>query len=473
MTSTNEPPPADNSRGDPDDPRLEGDGPKDPHRITHSELSPEDQQRGQDPSHTVGPWPTNPPDQHEPDPKFQPDRNLLKLLIGQFDELGKKHRPHREDVLPYLLIRAFTPGDRGARPTWPPTPCWESPDLLLIDATYTGAFDPGRLVGSPVSGRAYRVFVRVFNLGLVPAIGTHLRAWFVEPGFFSGQPGYEPHLIGGAYVDLDDRTRGGAQRVVELDLPWVIPTTLTGHECMVATASCPADPWSGVFDANADRHLGQRNLEIAVGAQDIEPLLAHLGGMLPDGGTLELFHGGPAVVPLLNGVVGGRLTNADGEPVPGRLVAPDPKTLRRGIVVGRGLHLLTALRQQSASMATPTEVLAEYALVGRTGDPAVGPTGDPVRDRAGADPFAERGGPAQYLRQLDPQALRDVALVAGPGDLPDLLLNALRKMLDIGDLRGSSVAAALGGGTGAAHLLRFVATDTKGHLVGGYSIVVR
>jgi hypothetical protein len=45
-------------------------------------------------------------------------------------------------------------------------------------------------------------------------------------------------------------------------------------------------------------------------------------------------------------------------------------------------------------------------------------------------------------------------------------------MLAIGDLRAQSIAAALGGAKGAAHLLRFVATDEKGLLIGGYSIVV-
>jgi hypothetical protein len=445
------------------------DGTQDPHPITHPELTPEEaaRQRGDDPSHTIGPWPTNPPDTSDPDPKFQPDPNLLNSLIGQFNEISKRHRPHREDVLPYELIRAFTPGDRGARPTWPPTPCWESSDILLIDAAYTGPFDPGRLVGSPVSGRAYRVFVRVFNLGLLEAVGTHVRAWFVEPGFFSGQPGYEPHPIGGAYVDLEDRTRPGSHRVVELDAPWVIPPTLTGHECLLATVACPADPWSGSFDANKDRHLGQRNLEIAVGAQNIGPLVAHLGGMLPEGGALEIMHGGGAVVALLNGVVGGRLMGRDGTVVAGRLVAPDLRTLHHGVPIDGGQHLLTAARQESASMVVPTDVLAAATM------PARGPT--TVRERMEmprGNPFAKQGAAVRLLRGLDPKALREVALVGGAGDLAELLPGALRRMLDIGDLRAASIAAALGGAKGAAHLLRFVATDEKGLLIGGYSIVV-
>ena len=117
----------------------------DPHPITHPELSPGEaaRQRGEDPSNAIGPWPTRPHDPRDPDPKFQPDPKQLKLLIGLYGELSKRHRPRREDVLPYEMIRAFVPGDRGARPTWPPTPCWESPDIMLIDAELHRALRPG------------------------------------------------------------------------------------------------------------------------------------------------------------------------------------------------------------------------------------------------------------------------------------------------------------------------------------------
>jgi hypothetical protein len=438
----------------------------DPHPVTHPELTSEDsaRQRGQDPSNAIGPWPTSPPEPRNPDPRFQPDPRQPNLLIGLFNEISKRHRPRREDVLPYEMIRAFVPGDRGARPTWPPTPCWESPDILLIDASYTGPFDPGRLVGSPVSGRRYRVFVRVFNLGLLEAVGTHVRIWYVDPGFFSGQPGYEPHPIGGAYVDLEDRTRPGSQRVVEMDLPWIIPPSLTGHECLLAVVSCPADPWSGGLDANQDRHLGQRNLDIAVGAQNIEPLIGHLGGKLPDGGALEVFHGGGAVVPLLSGVVGGRLAAADGAAFSEEIVAPDPRTLRHGVEIGEGRHLLTAAWLKSATIAVPTEVLARATLQA-SGRPTRGETPP-------AHPFAQPGLAVRMLRGLDPKNSGDIALVGRPRDMAKLLPGALRKMLDIGDLRAASVAAALGGAKGTAHLLRFVATDEKGVFIGGYSIVV-
>ena len=53
-----------------------------------------------------------------------------------------------------------------------------------------------------------------------------------------------------------------------------------------------------------------------------------------------------------------------------------------------------------------------------------------------------------------------------------MLATALQRMLDIGNLDAGSIAAALGGGTDAAHLLRFVASDVEGRFIGGYSIVV-
>ena len=125
----------------------------------------------------------------------------------------------------------------------------------------------------------------------------------------------------------------------------MIPVTLTGHECLMAVVACPADPWSGSFDANKDRHLGQRNLDIAIGAQDLGPLIGHLGGKLPDGGALEILHGGGAVVPLLKGVLGGRLRGRDGAEVARGIVAPALTTLRHGVPIDGGLHLLTAARE--------------------------------------------------------------------------------------------------------------------------------
>jgi hypothetical protein len=62
--------------------------------------------------------------------------------------------------------------------------------------------------------------------------------------------------------------------------------------------------------------------------------------------------------------------------------------------------------------------------------------------------------------------------VASAADLAELLPAALRKQLDIPDLTAASIAKALGGGEGTAHLLRLVSSDLEGSVIGGYSIVV-
>jgi hypothetical protein len=406
-------------------------------------MNASDPQRGTDPPNAIGTAPPPPP---PPDPKFQPDPEVLKQLIADFRAKADRGRPNREDVLPYLLVRAFAPGDRGARPTWPPTPCWESPDLLLIDASYTGPFAPSQCVGTPVSGNTYRVFVRVFNLGMLPAVGTQITVYWIDPGFFSGQPGVEPNLIGAAYAEFADRSRAESVGVVEVQPPWAIPLSLTGHECLLATVSTIADPWRGAFDANHDRHVGQRNLTIAAGHLNLSSLIGQLGTQIPAGGALEITHGGQAVIPLLTAVSGGRLK--DSNSVPARHVAPDAADIRHGVLANGELHLMTAVHRTSDFLVIPTEVVTSAA-----------PRTAPARVTA-------------ILRDASPGFAANIAISGTNKDAPTLLTQAIRRMLDIGNLEAGSIAAALGGPADSAHLLRFVATDAEGALAGGYSIVV-
>ncbi len=459
----------------------------DPHRAEHPPLDDDEReaQRGEDPAETVGERPPAPTPDGDPDPAWQPSARNARRWRAVFDDLAHDHRPRREDTLPYLLIRAMAPGDRGQRPLWPPVPTWESPDILLIDASWSGPFDPNRLVGAPTAGHTYRVFIHVWNLGLLAAAGVHVRAWYVRPGFFGAQTAttYPPTLIGGAMTDLDDRTRPGCHGLVELDAPWVVPNSLTGHECLMATASCPADPWSGGWDANAERHLGQRNLSILAGADDAGPLLAHLGEMIPGGAALEVTHAGPAVLPLLDAVVGGQLVTLAGDGSRHRLpvTAPELDGLRHGVTTDEEQHLLTAVRDGDSTLFARSDALAEMVM-----DSPLGPPLDP-HHLSGADdasapagaapptevpaPFAAAGASPRLVRDLSSDRL---ALVGLSTELPagQALPQALGSLLDIGNLRAGSLAGALGNRGGDQHLLRFTATDTQGNLIGGYSVIV-
>ena len=399
------------------------------------------------------------------DPNWQPSDRVRGEAEEFIKGFGREHRPRREDVLPYLLIRAYSPGDRGVRPTWPPRPCWESPDLLLIDAAYTGPFTPARLVASPTAGRSYRVFVRVWNLGLFPAIGVHVRAWFVNPGFFGGDPSnpaYAPQLIGGAMVHLEDRTRPGAVQVVELDRTWDIPAALTGHECLMASVSCPADQWSGALDANHDRHVGQRNLNILAGPMSAKDLIFGLGAMVTGTGTLELIHGGPAVTPLLRALAGREKTEFGAL---GALGAPLAKTLLRGVPIGTGQqHLLTMfLTEKGWLVADSAKVLATGLEFGVIDKRSLG--------RGRPHPFAT---PLTTRRVIEELGVERVDFFGVLTDLEpgQALVEGLVMLWGLGDLGAADLAHALAEGKPAAHLLRFAHHDGELREDGGYSAVV-
>lgn len=383
-------------------------------------------------------------------------------------KLGRERRPRREDVYPYLLIRATSSGDRGARPIWAPVPCWESPDIGLIDAAWTGPYDTSQLVASPTAGRRYRVFVRIWNLGLLPAMGVHVRAWFVNPGFFGGNPSnpaYQPVLIGGAMVHLEDRTRPGAMAVVELDHTWDIPPELTGHECLMATVGCPLDPWSGVLDANNDRHVGQRNLTILAGTQSAKEMLFTLGAAVTRGGTLELLHGGAAVVPLLRGVLGTAKSEFGSV---ARLRAPSAKALRFGVDIGTGRHLLTMFRVEGgwliADSARAWALIEERGLVRERGGEEE--PGQPI-----GHPFATPNRSRRLIEKLGPKFYEEFGVVVD-GEPGDALLEGLMRLWDLQGLDAIDLARAMSGDKPAAHLLRLAHTDAELEETGGYSLTL-
>jgi hypothetical protein len=419
-------------------------------------------ERGSDPATTIGAT-SPPPVLPDPDPSWRADPTLAARWRAFVHDRAPERRPPREAVAPYLLIRSYTPGDRGARPVWPPTVCWESPDLLLIDASYTGDFDPNRLVVSPRVGRSYRAFVRVWNLGLMPAAGVHVRMWIIAPGFFTGdtsEPYYEDHFIGGAWLaHLDDRQKPGSMAVVEMDAPWTVDGEEIGHQCLVASVTSIADPYSGQVLVNVDRHVAQRNLAVLGPDDPAQDLVTLFGQLTPRGATIELTHGGPAVDPVLHGVAGPGIPTDSGDHVP--IVAPAIDQIRNGIDTGGSVHVLTAFeRDGGIAVIARSDLLAQVA--GEAG--LIDPT-PPIRA------FAEPGGTRRLLEQLGPDRWAEVGLVTE--DLQATFSDGVAQVMDFGDLQAKRIAQRFGGPPGAAHLLRFGVTTAQSGFGGGYSIVVR
>jgi len=431
----------------------------------HPELTPKEaaEQRGSAPADPVGTEPERPP-LPDPDPEWQPDPDGIHVWRGMLGELGKERRPHREDVYPYLLIRALASGDRGRRPTWPPVPCWESPDILLIDASHTGPFELSRLVPSPTAGRAYRVFVRVWNLGLVPAVGVHVQAWAINPGFFGvgnrNDPYYRQHHIGGAWVELSDRTRPGCVAVVELDKHWTPDPADVGHHCLIAEASCPLDLAGGALLSNTDRHVGQRNLEVLAGAAPVTTMLTLLGAQVPEGFTLELTHAGPAARGMLQAVGVGRPSKREGKVR--TLAVPELDEIRVGVRMSASIHLLTAFSEQGRTVVVASDRLATGGEVTEDRYERRGPS---------THPFEQPGATRRLLERLGPERWERLGLVTD-APMEKALVEGMARVLDLGDLSAGGVAARLGGRKGAQHALRFTLLDPEGELVGGYTVVL-
>jgi hypothetical protein len=305
---------------------------------------------------------------------------------------------------------------------------------------------------------------------------VHVRAWAIAPGFFGNgnqdDPYYQQHHIGGAWIpQLTDRRGPGCVSVVEMDAPWKIPSGDSGHHCLIASVTCPLDHFDGPLHANDHRHVGQRNLEILSAGQSAQPLMATLADLVPKGFTLELTHGGPAAVPLLQALGGGAMKPGDGRKR-GRIIAPALDQIRGGVNIGTSVHLLTAFSDNGRTLVARSASLQKLVgrtRLGRAPVAAVGARG--VGMDAGIHPFAVAGGTRRLLERLGPNRWADIGEVT---DLPlaEALPQALMRLLDLPGLDAAGMAKALGGSPRAQHLLRLTLSTPEGELVGGYSIVV-
>ena len=249
-------------------------------------------------------------------------------------------------------------------------------------------------------------------------------------------------------------------QVVELDTTWDIPSTLTGHECLMATVSCPLDQWTGTLDANSDRHVGQRNLTILAGTDSAKRLLFALGQLVTKTGTLELRHGGPAVTPLLKAVLGRSKTEFGSAT---RVRAPSVKRLRHGVATGTGQHLLTMFCTDRGWLVADSGRLWDVAVELRVVERG--------RAKGSPHPFATPLGTRRVIERIGLDRAEQFGLVtgAGPGDA---LLEGLGRLWALDALGARDLAGALAEGGPFAHLLRFSHNEPEGREAGGYSITV-
>jgi hypothetical protein len=170
--------------------------------------------------------------------------------------------PLRQDGLwPYLLVRAL-PGDHGARPITPGT----SPDILIAEGFPAPLPTTLRKICS-LGSHQWTVFVRVWNLGQLPALAVALRVYGAWSTDLTHE--YQGHrLIGGTYLNLPDKTRRDCVQVVQLPAAWNpregAPGT-TQSWALFAVVSAVTDPTRAMpptaDDATGDRHVGSLFLD--------------------------------------------------------------------------------------------------------------------------------------------------------------------------------------------------------------------
>lgn len=280
--------------------------------------------RGGPPPGFTDPEPLPPRGLPDLDPSWRPSDVGTKIM----QQFGHEIR-ERPDKLwfPHLIVRAG-PGDTGARPLWPPTPCWVSPDILLFEEA--DGVDLSRAVIQPRVGQRYIVAVHVWNLGRFPAFSVLVRAWWVLPGFSptATDPRYRPQFIGATMVDLGDRDSGRAHQIIPLPTPWLVQDDGGGHQCLFACAESFADPrGNDLFDANNDRHVAQRNLSLIRGDDEAAPLIDQLGTMLLDGEPLVLAVGDMRTPSLRGAVERGVATSSDVRTGTGPITMDPPRRL--------------------------------------------------------------------------------------------------------------------------------------------------
>lgn len=312
------------------------------------------------------------------DPRWRPGGLLKRITDTYGAEL--KRQPVDKTWFPHLLIRSAV-NDTGARPLWPPTHVWLSPDLFVFP--HGAPVDLAQSVSQPVAGRKYTVGVHIWNLGRFPAYGVAVRAWWVEPGFFTGSadPRYRPHFIGGTFTELGDRDSGKAHKIVAIPQPWTVLPEYGGHQCLFAVVEAFADPWTGRLAANEDRHVGQRNLSILAGAAEAIGLFDTLSKRLDIGDVLALSYGKVAAGRLAGAQTRGVSSSGEGVKGGGPLEFwPDPKhvvDLRKG----------PAGWTRAALEAPPTSARIVRSRTGpivRTRPPAGATLGQAIRAAMGA-----------------------------------------------------------------------------------------
>ena len=134
-------------------------------------------------------------------------------------------------------------------------PWWLSPDIWTVPGD-----DPEGPPGTPIAGGTTYLWASVRNNGSTAAENATVRFYWADPS--TGFDRSTANFIGNANVSL---MPGQVSDVLCLT-PWATTFVNGGHECVLAEAFHASDPLPAglAFNVTTDRHVAQRNLNVAI-----------------------------------------------------------------------------------------------------------------------------------------------------------------------------------------------------------------
>ena len=192
---------------------------------------------------------------------------LREAVIKEIRKAATKDRkPPKEFVdSSYLYIRSYD-GDNGTRPGLN-VPYWKSPDLLVAPLSSLNSYTT-----ELVTGQAYNLKCLVHNRGDLNVPSAKVEFYLVTPSL-----GFDTRFAKKLGVV---NTWVNCYSSAEANLTYFVPVEDAGHKCLFARvfSFSPLDiPLHDTkLDPRDDRHIGQKNLNIAGQASQMQFNLLHM-----------------------------------------------------------------------------------------------------------------------------------------------------------------------------------------------------
>jgi hypothetical protein len=158
--------------------------------------------------------------------------------------------------LSWLVIPYYS-GDHGSRPLPSSDPFWACTSIKVDGSPYAGQLLQ--------KNQTVELSLDAINYGTAAAPALCLFFWAVPTTSFTSA---NTNLIGQA--NLWQTSAGQVSQSLSPDalamstppIPWTVPETVPAHICLVAMITTGGDPAPNIYNAAADRHFGQQNVQV-------------------------------------------------------------------------------------------------------------------------------------------------------------------------------------------------------------------